>query len=95
MKKTIPLTVASLLCLLAGCSKHSQNSASLVPFTPDPQQALSSPPAPPVPAPAGWSAADIPAGSVQFNAQLSTALTIHAELADAQLQVEPQIPSLA
>jgi len=77
---------------MAGCSKRSPDADSLIPFTPEPQQALSA--VSPVPAPAGRSTADVPAGSIQFNIQLSQALSIYAALADAELQIEPQIQSL-
>jgi hypothetical protein len=47
------------------------------------------PPGPPVPAPAGRSLADVPAGSIDFiNADLSQVLRVYEVLANAELLVE-------
>jgi hypothetical protein len=90
MKTT--LTILSLGLLFCGCSKHSPDSPKLVEFAPDKSmQGVGTP----VPAPAGRSSADAPAGSIFFSGiGLSQVLTIYAKLTDAQLLIEPRVQSL-
>ena len=91
MKTT--LTILSLGLLFCGCSKHSPDSTKLVRFAPDKS---SQGVAAPVPAPAGRSSAEVPAGSINLSGVgLSQALTIYAALADVQLLTEPQVQTLA
>jgi hypothetical protein len=86
------ITFTVLASLLVGCSKHSLDSSQLVMFVPDKPSQVA---VPPIPAPAGRSSADIPADCIHLSGiELSQALSLYANLADAQLLIEPRLQSL-
>ena len=86
-------TFTILLSLLAGCSKHSHDSASLVKFTPPEHQHISIEEL--GPRTSSTSGTNLPAGVIVFrNSGLSQVLDVYAILANAQLMIDPRLQSL-